>query len=44
MNYCGSFGVVAFSEALLMEIGSATARDETKYPDLRGNEWQSAAQ
>jgi hypothetical protein len=36
MCYCRSIGVVAFSAALLLEIASATAHDETKYPDLRG--------
>src|SRR5258708_13718114 len=36
MRYCSSVGVVAFAAALLVEIASATAHDETKYPDLRG--------
>jgi hypothetical protein len=36
VRYCGPIGIVAFSAALLMEIASATAHDETKYPDLRG--------
>ena len=36
MLYCSSIRVAAFSAALLMDIASATAHDETKYPDLRG--------
>ena len=36
MRYCGSIGVVAFAAALLIEIASAGAHDEAKYPDLRG--------
>src|SRR5258708_26082915 len=36
MRYRSSIGVVAFAAALLMEIASAAAHDETKYPDLRG--------
>jgi len=38
MRYSNSIGVVAFSAALLMEIASAAAHDETKYPDLR-SQW-----
>lgn len=36
MLYCSSIRVAAFAAALLMDIASATAHDETKYPDLRG--------
>ena len=36
MLYCSSIRVAAFSAMLLMDIASATAHDETKYPDLRG--------
>jgi hypothetical protein len=35
VRYCNSIGIVAFSAALLMEIASATAHDETKHPNLR---------
>ena len=36
MRYRGLVGVVAFSAALLVKLASASAQDETKYPDLRG--------
>jgi hypothetical protein len=36
MRHCGSVGFVVLSAALLVKIASASAHDETKYPDLRG--------
>jgi hypothetical protein len=36
MLYCSLIRVAAFSAALLMDLASATAHDEAKYPDLRG--------
>jgi hypothetical protein len=33
---CRSMGVLAFLAALLMEVGTAAAHDETKYPDVTG--------
>jgi hypothetical protein len=33
---CRSMGVLAFLAAFLMEIGTAAAHDETKYPDVTG--------
>jgi hypothetical protein len=36
MRCCGSVGIVSLLAGLVMGIASATAHDETRYPDLRG--------
>ena len=41
MRFCNSIGATALAATLLMTNGQASAFDDTKYPDLKG-QWQGA--
>ena len=40
MNFRNSIGATAVAAALLMTIGTATAAEDSKYPDLKG-QWRT---